>query len=109
MAAGRLRHRGKAGQVRKSPPFRDDHAEVERSPRRRRSRTTNRLRAPKSDGPLPCLPAPPFWEAWMDSPMEPRRIGRSTLNVVVASPLFVTAPLWRRWHQRWGATDEEVR
>jgi hypothetical protein len=45
----------------------------------------------------------------MDSPMEPRRVGRSTLNVVVASPLFVTAPLWRRWHQRWGATDEEVR
>jgi hypothetical protein len=45
----------------------------------------------------------------MDSTMEPRRIGRSILDVVVASPLFVTSPLWRRWHQRWGATDEEVR
>jgi hypothetical protein len=45
----------------------------------------------------------------MDSTMEPRRIGRSILDVVVASPLFVTAPLWRRWHQRWGATDQEVR
>ena len=45
----------------------------------------------------------------MEPPMEPRRIGRSLLNVVVASPLFVTAPLWRRWHQRWGATDQEVR
>ena len=45
----------------------------------------------------------------MQPPMEPRRIGRSILDVVAASPLFVTAPLWRRWHQRWGATDQEVR
>ena len=45
----------------------------------------------------------------MGSPMEPRRMGRSMLDVVVASPRFVTAPLWRRWHQRWGATNEEVR
>ena len=45
----------------------------------------------------------------MKPPMEPRRIGRSILDVVAASPLFVTAPLWRRWHQRWGATDQEVR
>lgn len=24
-------------------------------------------------------------------------------------PRFATAPLYRRWHQRWGATDDEVR
>jgi hypothetical protein len=45
----------------------------------------------------------------MKPPMEPRRIGRSILDAVAASPLFVTAPLWRRWHQRWGVTDQEVR
>jgi hypothetical protein len=45
----------------------------------------------------------------MEPQSEPRRIARSLLDVLVASPLFVTAPLWRRWHQRWGATDEEVR
>lgn len=29
-------------------------------------------------------------------------------DVVKAIPIFVTAPLLRRWHQRWGATDDEV-
>ena len=39
---------------------------------------------------------------------------RSTLGavnvkrVLLASPRFLTAPLWRRWHLRWGATDAEV-
>ncbi len=30
------------------------------------------------------------------------------LDVVSALPLFATAPLYRRRHQRWGASDEEV-
>jgi hypothetical protein len=29
-------------------------------------------------------------------------------EVAVASPLFLFAPLYRRWHLRWGATDAEV-
>jgi hypothetical protein len=40
--------------------------------------------------------------------MSRRAIGRSVLDVVGAIPLFLTAPLYRRWHLRWGATDEEV-
>jgi hypothetical protein len=38
-----------------------------------------------------------------------RCIGHGILDAVGAVPLFVTAPLYRRWHLRWGATDEEVR
>lgn len=38
-----------------------------------------------------------------------RRIGHGLLTVLGAVPLFVTAPLYRRWHLRWGATAEEVR
>ncbi len=33
---------------------------------------------------------------------------RQVGDVVVALPLFVTAPLWRHWHLRWGATRSEV-
>jgi hypothetical protein len=33
---------------------------------------------------------------------------RSAADVLVASPRFLTAPLYRRWHLRWGATDAEV-
>ena len=38
-----------------------------------------------------------------------RRIGHGILDALVGLPLFATAPLYRRWHLRWGATDEEVR
>jgi hypothetical protein len=38
-----------------------------------------------------------------------RRIGRGVLDLLGGLPLFVTAPLYRRWHMRWGATEEEVR
>ena len=31
-----------------------------------------------------------------------------TAEVLVASPRFLTAPLYRHWHLRWGATDAEV-
>jgi len=40
--------------------------------------------------------------------MSGRAIGTSFLDAVGAIPLFLTAPLYRRWHLRWGATDEEV-
>jgi hypothetical protein len=33
---------------------------------------------------------------------------RQVASVVVALPLFATAPLWRHWHLRWGATRSEV-
>ena len=33
---------------------------------------------------------------------------REIADVVTSLPLFVTAPLYRGWHQRWGATDREV-
>ena len=37
---------------------------------------------------------------------EPKRqILRGLGDVAAASPLFVTAPLMRRRHLRWGATD----
>ena len=31
------------------------------------------------------------------------------LDALSGLPLFATAPLYRRWHLRWGATDDEVR
>jgi hypothetical protein len=37
-----------------------------------------------------------------------RRVLRSLAEVLVASPLFLFAPLWRRRHLRWGASDAEV-
>jgi hypothetical protein len=33
---------------------------------------------------------------------------RQVADVVLALPLFLTAPLWRRWHLRWGATRSEA-
>jgi hypothetical protein len=41
--------------------------------------------------------------------MTKRRIGRSILDALGGLPLFATAPLYRGWHLRWGATDGEVR
>ena len=40
--------------------------------------------------------------------MNDRRVGRGLRDVILASPLFITAPLVRRRHLRWGATDAEV-
>ena len=37
-----------------------------------------------------------------------RRIGHAVLDAVSGLPRFATAPLYRPWHLRWGATDEEV-
>jgi hypothetical protein len=36
------------------------------------------------------------------------QLGRELVDVAVALPLLLTAPLLRRWHRRWGATDAEV-
>jgi hypothetical protein len=38
-----------------------------------------------------------------------RRIGHGILDALRGLPLFATAPLYRQWHLRWGATDDEVR
>jgi hypothetical protein len=38
-----------------------------------------------------------------------RRIGHAILDALGGLPLFATAPLYRHWHLRWGATDDEVR
>lgn len=35
-------------------------------------------------------------------------IGRSILDTLGGLPLFLTAPLQRHWHLRWGATTDEV-
>jgi hypothetical protein len=40
--------------------------------------------------------------------MRTREVARSAADVLLAWPRFVTAPLYRRWHLRWGATDTEV-
>jgi hypothetical protein len=37
-----------------------------------------------------------------------RRIGHEILDFLCGLPLFATAPLYRHWHVRWGATDEEL-
>jgi len=38
-----------------------------------------------------------------------RPIARGALDLLTGLPLFATAPLYRHWHLRWGATDAEVR
>ena len=38
----------------------------------------------------------------------PRQFLHELADVAVAAPLFLAAPLLRRWHRRWGATDAEV-
>jgi hypothetical protein len=38
--------------------------------------------------------------------MSERDVLRGLVDVAVASPLFVFAPFYRRWHMRWGATDD---
>jgi len=38
-----------------------------------------------------------------------RQIRRGLREVIVGSPRFITAPLVRSWHLRWGATSAEVR
>ena len=38
-----------------------------------------------------------------------RRIAYGVLDFLRGVPLFATAPLYRHWHMRWGATDGEVR
>jgi hypothetical protein len=35
-------------------------------------------------------------------------LARGTADVLVALPRFLTAPPYRHWHLRWGATDAEV-
>ena len=40
--------------------------------------------------------------------MPVRELARCTADVLVALPRFLTAPLYRHWHLRWGATDAEV-
>jgi hypothetical protein len=37
-----------------------------------------------------------------------RRIGHAILDALSGLPLFATAPLYRPWHLRWGATNDEV-
>ena len=37
-----------------------------------------------------------------------RSLARQLGQVAADLPLFLTAPLYRSWHLRWGATDEEV-
>jgi len=37
-----------------------------------------------------------------------RQLSREVADVIVAVPLFAAAPLMRRRHQRWGATDAEL-
>jgi hypothetical protein len=41
-------------------------------------------------------------------PMNAQDAARSAADVLLASPRFLTAPLYRHWHLRWGATDAEV-
>lgn len=38
----------------------------------------------------------------------PRQLARQAADVALTLPLFLTAPLVRRWHRRWGATAREL-
>lgn len=38
-----------------------------------------------------------------------RQIVHGVLDLLPGLPLFAAAPLYRHWHMRWGATDDEVR
>jgi len=40
---------------------------------------------------------------------EKRSIPRGVVDTLRGLPLFITAPLYRHWHLRWGATDDEIR
>ena len=40
--------------------------------------------------------------------MAERRNGNAILDALSGLPLFATAPLYRHWHLRWGATGDEV-
>jgi hypothetical protein len=40
--------------------------------------------------------------------MQTNELAHQSLDVIVGSPRFITAPLFRRRHLRWGATDDEV-
>jgi hypothetical protein len=40
--------------------------------------------------------------------MRASEVAWSAADVLVALPRFLTAPLYRHWHLRWGATDAEV-
>jgi hypothetical protein len=43
------------------------------------------------------------------TPRPPRQqLGEQVLAVLADLPLFLTAPLFRRWHLRWGSTPDEV-
>jgi hypothetical protein len=47
-------------------------------------------------------------QAQMDSRTEyKRRVGYEILDFLGGLPLFAAAPLYRHWHVRWGAIDEE--
>ncbi len=37
-----------------------------------------------------------------------RRLAGQVVGVLADVPVFISAPLYRRWHLRWGSTDDEV-
>ncbi|MCW2573341.1 MAG: hypothetical protein JWO88_3399 [Frankiales bacterium] len=41
------------------------------------------------------------------APQPPRHLGTQLGHVLADLPVFLTSPLFRRWHLRWGATSEE--
>jgi hypothetical protein len=43
------------------------------------------------------------------TPLKKQSLSHGLLDVLTALPLFATAPLYRRWHLHWGATEGEVR
>jgi hypothetical protein len=43
-----------------------------------------------------------------DAPRTPRHLGIQLGHVLADVPVFLTSPLYRRWHLRWGATSSEL-
>ena len=64
----------------------------------------------------PTIPTPPDGAAHgegrhhrgLGSPSRTRALVGQVGNVLADVPLFLTAPLYRRWHLRWGSTNDEV-
>lgn len=42
------------------------------------------------------------------APRPPRHLGTQIGHVLADLPVFLTSPLFRRWHLRWGATSSEL-
>ena len=63
---------------------------------------------PISSPPSPPSPTSPEPRPWASSRPTPVDLARQVRDVIADLPLFLTSPLLRRWHLRWGASPAEI-